>query len=460
MHAFSQVRQVPGNLCSPHRVPLVSDAFRRSVQPGSQRRLLIDPRGGNISEHHSRSSFLSDRTAISVKPGTQCNESVYLSDFTDIAIYAYPGPPSSASPGPSFTLIGQLSIQNSRSVHIYGVNVTNPDGDGIAVNNSSAVTLEDVSSSNNAGAGLNIGASTVTITHVDSFDYNRGGGVLANSNSSLNFNGWWPHGADFELIGNSGCGIKMDRSVLTVSGNMNISDTVPSLGGSFPDAFGIIGWGGATGGLFDMTGPNRVINNRGGGIFLAETSEMSMGGGTTWATYPLIIQGNGPYGIYLEFGAQITIYGATQILDHTIAGVDVYANSQANIFNGNQITHNGTGLDPGRAGLRVEGNSQAYVRGITFSQNGGPGILGLVNSSVDLGSSAFSSNAGGAVLCDGSAVLKSDLPSSTLGTANACRVAPVTGIQRRSAVSPPASNLPQWKAYINKMHTFMEGHHN
>jgi len=408
------------------------------------------PTPPNYSSINAALYAATDRTAINVQAGTICNESVYLSDLSNISIYSSTG----------FTLNGNFTIQNSRSVYIFGVNVTNSHGDGINVNNSNAVTIEDSSSSNNSGSGLNISASNVTISRVDSFNYNAGGGVIAGGNSSLNFNGWWPIGAHFELIGNSGSGLKMDRSVLTVSGNMTISNTVPSIGGTFPDAFGIIGWGGATGGLFDMTGPNFVTNNQGGGIFLAETSEMSMGGGMPWATYPLTIQGNGPYGIYIEFGAQVTIFGATQILDHTIAGVDVYSNSQANIFNGNQITHNGTGLDPGRAGLRVDGNSQAYVRGITFSQNGGPGILELVNSSVDLGSSTFSFNAGGAVVCDGSAVLKSDLPASALGTANTCRVAPVMGIQRRSAVAPPSSNLPQWKTYVNKMHAFMAAHHN
>jgi hypothetical protein len=395
---------------------------------------------------------VTDHTNIWVTPGSVCNEPVSLSDLTNVGIYT--------AQGSSFTLNGNLTIQNSRSVYIYGVNVTNPYGDGININNSNAVTIEDSSSSNNPGAGLNIGASSVTISHIDSFNYNLGGGVIVGSNSSLSFSGWWPTGAHFEMIGNAGVGLKMDRSVVTFSGNTTISNTVPSVGGTFPDAFGIIGWGGAKAGFFGMTGPNLITNNQGGGIFLAETSELSMGGGTTWATYPIGVTGNGPYGAYLTFGGQLTVFGLTQISDHTVAGIDVYANSQADISNANQITHNGTGLDPGGAGLRVDGNSQAYVRGATFSGNGGPGILELVNSSVDIGSSTFFSNAGGAVVCDGSAVLKSDLPSSTLGTSNMCRVAPGTGIQRRSAVAPPASNLPQWKAYVNKMHAFMAAHHN
>jgi hypothetical protein len=441
MRVLGVVMLTVGLLCAPVRT---AAQFNQT--------LYVDCSGNNPdpSVYSSISTALldaTDRTAINVQAGGICNESVTISDLNVVSIYSSMG----------FTLNGNLSIQNSRSVHITGVNVTNPNGDGITVTNSNAVTFEDCSSSNNPGAGLNIGASTVNITHIDAFNYNLGGGVIAGSNSNLSFNGWWPTGAQFEMIGNSGFGLKMDRSVVTFSGSTTISNTVPSLGGTFPDAFGIIGWGGAKAGFFGMTGLNFIANNQGGGVFLGETSELSMGAGTNWASYPVTVTGNGPYGAYIEFGSQLTVFGATQISDHTIAGIDVYSNSQTDIFNGNQITRNGTGLDPGRAGLRVDGNSQAYVRGTTFSGNGGPGILELVNSSVDLGSSTFSANIGGPVVCDGSAVLKSDV--SPGGSANTCRIAPANGIQRRASTNAPASNLPQWKAYINKMHAYMTAHH-
>jgi hypothetical protein len=400
---------------------------------------------------------LADRTAIWVAPGGTCNESITISDFTDVGIYS--------SPGSAFTLAGNLTIQNSRSVYIYGVNVTNSYGDGIDVNNSNAVTIEDSSGSNNSGAGLSANASNVTVNHTGSFDNNLGGGVVASLNSTLSFSGWWPPNPHFELIGNSGSGLRMDRSVVWIAGSTTISNTIPSGGGSFPDAFGIIGWGGAKAGLLGMTGPNSITGNQGGGIFLGETSELSMGGGFSWANYPIAVQSNGPYGAYVSTGGQLTIFGLTQITDHTIAGVDVYAGSEANIYNtngvvnNNVIARNGTGFDSGRAGLRVDGNSQAYVRGASFSGNGGPGILALVNSSIDLGSSNFTSNLGGAVVCDGSAVMISDVAPSTLGSGNACRIPPANGIQRHFSAGPPRPNQAQWKAYINKMHAFMATHH-
>jgi hypothetical protein len=399
--------------------------------------------------------WVTDHTAIWVKDSTVCNENVWLGDLTDVGIFT--------TQGLSFTLNGNLTIQNSRSVHIYGIKVTNTGGDGININNSSPVTLDDCVSSGNTGGGLNINTSNVTVNHTGAFDNNGGGGVGAGGNSSLFFTAWWPPNGYFEMIGNTGHGLDMDRSVVEIDGSTTIANTVPSAGGTFPDGFGIIAWGGAKGFLLNMTGPDVVANNAGGGIFLGETSEMSTGGGMTWAPYPLTIQGNGPYGIYAGYGSQVTVIGDTQIADHSIAGVDVFSGSEANIWGvGNQIMHNGTGLgtglDAGRAGIRVDGNSQAYVHDTTISQNGGPGILAVINSSVDLGGSTFVSNAGGAVACDGSAVLKSDLTPAVLGPANACRAGSGPGFQRHPSTHIPQLNQQQWKAYVNKMHAMMAAH--
>lgn len=83
----------------------------------------------------------------------------------------------------------------------------------------------------------------------------------------------------------------------------------------------------------------------------------------------------------------------------------------------------------------------------------------MVNSSVDLVGNNFASNAGGAVACDGSSVLKSDLTPAALGPANACRVAPIPGFQRHVSTQAPQLNQQQWKAYISKMHAMMAAHH-
>ena len=418
--------------------------------------LNVDCSGADPNSYPSISAampWVTDHTSIWVKDSTVCNENVWLGDLTDVGIYT--------TQGWNFTLNGNLTIQNSRSVYIYGMKVTNAYGDGIDVNNSSPVTLDSCISSNNSGNGLNINTSNVAVNYTGVFDNNGGGGVNAGINSTLIFSAWWPPtGGNFEMIGNTGHGLNMDRSLVWFSGNTTITNTVLAGGGVLSDGFGISGWGGAKAGLFGMTGPNVIANNAGGGVFLGETSEISMGGGTTWATYPLTIQGNGPYGVYGEFGSQVTIFGGTQISDHTIAGIDMFGGSEANI-NGinNQIVHNGTGLDAGRAGIRVDGNSQAYIHDATIAQNGGPGILAVVNSSLDLGGDSFVSNAGAAVACDGSAVLKSDLAPSVLGPANACRVGSGPGFQRHPSTHMPQFNQQQWKAYVNKMHGLMAAHH-
>jgi hypothetical protein len=416
--------------------------------------LVVDCSGNDPNAYTSFSAAMqavTDSTGIWVRPGTVCNDNIYLNERTYVGIFT--------DQGSTFTLNGNLTIQNSRSVWIYGIQVTNTGGDGIYINNSNPVTLDDCASSGNAGGGLNIAASNVIVNHTGVFDYNAGGGVGAGSNSMLTFSAWYPANGHFEMIGNTGHGLDMDRSVVEFSGSTTIANTVPSAGGTFPDGFGIIAWGGAKGFLLDMTGPNVVANNAGGGIFLGETSEMSTGGGMTWAPYPFTIQGNGPYGIYAAYGSQVTVIGDTQIVDHTIAGVDVFSGSEANIWGtGNQIMRNGTGLDAGRAGIRVDGNSQAYVHDTTIAQNGGPGIFAVVNSSVDAGNDSIVSNAGGAVGCDGTSVLKSDLTPAVLGPANACRAGSGPGFQRHGSMHLPQFDQQQWKAYVNKMHAMMAAH--
>jgi len=400
---------------------------------------------------HAALTAATDRTGIYVYPGSVCNEQASVTNLTNIGIVT--------DQGSTFKVVGNLSIQSSSSVYIYGAQVSNASGDGIDVSNGKAITLDDCGSSNNSGLGLNLNASEVTVNHLGIFDYNAGGGVVAGLDSTLYFSGWWPNtGVQFEMVGNVGSGLHLDRSVFESTGNTTIANTVPSGGGVFPDAFGLIAFGGSAGGLFGMTGPNVLNNNQGGGIFLAENSEFSVGGGQSWAPYPITVQGNGPFGIFTEFGSQLTVFGGTQILDQTTAGVDIFSNSQAAIYGNNQISHNGTGLDPSRSGILVEGNSHAYVRGATISQNGGPGILNLVNSSVDLGNSTILSNMGGSVTCDGTAVLKSDLPSSVLGSTSACRISAGAGNQRSSNPRTPLADQERWKAFIKKMRALTAAH--
>jgi hypothetical protein len=116
------------------------------------------------------------------------------------------------------------------------------------------------------------------------------------------------------------------------------------------------------------------------------------------------------------------------ISDHTTAGVSLYGNSQAAIYNlnqianSNQIVHNGTGTDPERAGIVVDNGSQIYLNGASIQNSGGPGILGRMHATLDVEGSTFTANAAGAIVCDSSTALETDLARSVLGSANACRV--------------------------------------
>lgn len=139
---------------------------------------------------------------------------------------------------------------------------------------------------------------------------------------------------------------------------------------------------------------------------------------------PNLIQGNGPFGVAAGLGSQVTFAQITgtvnaQITDHTSAGVDLYGNSQAYFLGTNQVLRNGTVTDPRSAGIRVDGNSEAFLRGGQVAQNKGPGILALVNSSVDFTGVNFSGNAEGEITdCDSSSWMVSDLgrPNSALPT--------------------------------------------
>jgi Right handed beta helix region len=383
--------------------------------------------------------FLTDRSGIYLVPGTECNESISLIRLTNIWL--------GTDFGATATLNGQLNIQFSESIYLQSLTVHAPTGDGIAVNDSRAVVIDECSSSGNSGNGLGVFmGSTVTVDGYGTYDFNGGDGIYIAQNSTLILQAW---GGPIDLSYNRGRGLGIDRSVFQTIGNTWIMNN-----GS---EYGLDMEGRSTGLMVPIFGPNVVSNNPVVGIHVAEDSQLSIGGDPSWAPYLNIVQGNGSVGIADAYGGQLTLFGQTQIQDHPTAGIDVYGNSQLTFLSGfgsNQVTHNGFGTGPARAGIRLEGNSQGQIRGAGISQSGGPGILNLVNSSVDVGGSTFSSNAGGAIACDGSAVLVSDLPPSALGPANACRV----GGQSSHNRDHFAFTIPDWKrqkASSDRMHAMV-----
>ena len=186
---------------------------------------------------------------------------------------------------------------------------------------------------------------------------------------------------------------------------------------------------------------------------------MSIGGNISWAPYPVYIKGNGPFGFDADYGGSLTLFGGVTVADHTIAGISLYGNSQAGIYNSNQIVHNGTSSDSRRAGIQVEQGSQAYVSDATIQDNGGPGILGLLHATLDVESSTFSSNADGAIRCDESTALETDLSRSVLGEANNCKVSSYPGEHLHRGSIDLSRSLPDWQSMkarsirLNRMST-------
>jgi hypothetical protein len=391
-----------------------------------------------------------DGTSIYVPPGSTCTENVTVGYLKNVAIVT--------DWMQSFNLVGNLTIQSSHTAEIQGMIVTNPSGDGIDVNNSTDVTLTFVQSVNNTGAGLVLTSSQVTIGGAGTFSNNGGIGINASVNSTLAISAW---GGIVDISNDTNFGINADRSVMNLFGNMTINNTKAVPGGSFPNGFGINEFGGAKAGIFAGFGPISISSNANGGVSLQETSEMSMGGNISWAPYLVNIQGNGPLGVALDYGASLTLIGGVTITDHTTAGVSLYGNSQTAIYNSNQIVHNGTGTDSDRAGIQVTNGSQALVSTASIQNNGGPGILGLLHATLDVEGSTFSSNAGGAIACDQSTALETDLPHSVLGSANACTVSSPGNHQPHGSGNMNLG-LPDWrsiKARSVKLNGMITSHH-
>ena len=391
-----------------------------------------------------------DGTSIYVPSGSTCTENVAVGYLKNVAIVT--------DWMKTFNLAGKLTIQSAHTAEIQGMVVTNPSGDGIDVNNSTDVTLTFVQSVNNTGKGLALTSSQVTIAGAGTFSNNGDTGINASVNSTLSISAW---GGIVDISNNTDFGINADRSVMNLFGNITINNTKGVPGGNLPNGYGISEFGGAKAGIFAGFGPISISSNANGGVSLQETSELSLGGNISWAPYLVNIQGNGPLGIALDYGASLTLIGGVTISDHTTAGVSLYGNSQAAIYNSNQIVHNGTGTDSDRAGIQVKSGSQALVSTASIQNNGGPGIIGLLHATLDVEGSTFSSNAGGAIVCDPSTALETDLPHSVLGSANACTVSSSGNHQPHGSANMNLG-LPDWqniKARSIKLNRMITSHH-
>src|SRR6266852_5041517 len=106
--------------------------------------LFVDCSGTNPYAYPTINSALPNAGpgAFIAVTGT-CNESVFLYGSNNLMLGAFFGQTA--------TLNGNLSINNSQLVFVYGLNVTNPYGDGIDVNSSRSVVLD---ACNSGGYGI------------------------------------------------------------------------------------------------------------------------------------------------------------------------------------------------------------------------------------------------------------------------------------------------------------------
>lgn len=405
--------------------------------------LTVDCTGATPWAYSSINAALFNAT-----PGTfilvtgPCNENVSIYAHTNLNLGAYYGQTA--------TINGSITVSNSTNLFLYGLNVTNPYGDGISVWSSRSVTLDSCNSSGNAGVGLQVGAvSDVSVNAMGTFNRNAHGGIHISGSSTLSLGGW---AGPIDSSNNAGPGIWASQANISTLGHTTITNNVFGAGSS--SGLGLEFWGGThvQFGALSSFGQNLVSGNQSGGASLNETAEISF-----WSfgfgpyTPGTMIQANGPVGVSAGTGSQVTFSGigggiGAQVTGHGSAGVEIFGNSQFYVLGANLIQKNGSLSDPRSAGIRLDGNSQALLRGGEVSQNNGPGLLALVNSSADFTGVTFVANSGGIINCDSSSYMVSDLtqplnvvPQNGLG----CRTPHALGNRR---VSNAAPSVPDWSA--------------
>jgi len=390
--------------------------------------LYVDCSGTNPSAYPSINAALPNAGpgAFILVTGT-CNEYVSLYGQNALNIGAFYGQTA--------TIIGNLTINNSQNIFLYGLNVTSASGDGIDVGNSRSIVLDTCNSSGNTGAGLSVGGlSDVTVNAQGTFDHNGNAGLVISNGSVVVAYAW---AGKLDLSNNSGPGVFVGSAGFATFGNTTIANNVF---GGFSSGYGIDLRGASKGQFGAIYGPNVISGNQSGGVWLQENSEISF----WFGGQQNIIQGNGPVGVLAGLGSQVTFFNSAEISGHTSAGVDLYANSQAYLFGANTVQGNGSSADLRSAGVRIDGNSEAFLRGGQISNNVGPALLALVNSSADFSGVGFSGNTG-VISCDSSSTMVSDLasPTSTPAAGVSCRTPHGLGGRQITKTQPV---VPNWSA--------------
>jgi hypothetical protein len=370
--------------------------------------LIVDCSGNTPGAYTTINAALANVTgpgAVILVSGT-CTENVVITNMLNLSLGAWWGQTA--------TVHGNIAVNTSEEIYIYGLNVTNSVGDGFTITSARGVTLDTCTSNGNQAHGLTASSmSQITVLGPSSFDNNGPDGMdLTESSSVTVYNGNGPT----DISNNNGPGLYLSQSNFWTTGAttlLNNRTTVPANPEFANPGFGVTEFGGARVQFGTCLGSNVIEGNQAGGVSVQESSEISL-----WncGSKQNVIQGNGPVGISAGLASQVTIYDNVLIAGHTGPGVDLFAASQLNAYERNQISQNGSASDPRSAAIRIDGNSEAFLRGGQIAQNVGPAILALVNSSADFMGVAFAGNSGGIITCDSSAYMVSDLTSATSGS--------------------------------------------
>lgn len=423
------------------RFYLLAVLFLAAAFPaGSKAQLVVDCTGATPGAFTSINAALPSAgvgTAIFVVAGP-CNENLNLAGRLDLFIGTYYGFPHVA-------LNGSINVVESHGVYFYGLDVstgTAGSGNGISVSQSQALVIQDCTSNSNAGFGLSLGGnSEVLIVTPASFDNNNQGGITVGENSTAETSGW--NGLALDVSNNRGPGLFISFGSFNAYGRTTIMNNLA--GQNSLSGFGIDMRGGSRAQFGALSGANVISGNQSGGVSLQEGAEISFWNGG-WQT---LIQNNGPVGLSVGFHSQVTLFNDVEISGHTGPALDLYGSSQAYLYGANNLHNNGTPGDPRSAAIRLDGNSEAFLRGGTVAQNVGPGILALVNSSVDLTGVSFSSNSGGVVVCDSSAFMISDLLSGSMTAPGiSCRTPHSLGNRSFNKLQPAAPDWTGLKALV------------
>ena len=410
--------------------------------------LIVDCTGATPGAYTTINAALANVTGSggSILVSGTCSETVALNNVDNLSLGAFWGQTAN--------LIGSISINGSDGVYLYGLNVSNPSGNGFNINSSRAITLDSCTGNANSVLGLSAGGlSEVTLVGPTSFDFNGQGGIRLVSHSTLEIS---DYAGATDISNNQGPGIWMTQGSLVNSlGSLTLENNVNLPGTSNLQAgFGLTMFGASIAQFGTCTGPNLIANNQSGGISLEENSELSLWDCVT--SYRTSIVGNGGAGLTAGFGSQVTLADIVQITGHAGPAVDLFGSSQLYATGANVLSQNGTASDPRSAAIRLDGNSEGFLRGGQIQGNQGPGILALVGSTADFTGVTFTGNSGGIITCDSSAFMVSDLSGAAGGHGVSCHTPHALGNRHQLAASqliPDFTPLKNRQALYRKMAT-------